>query len=260
VTVPAASIHTGATVHPRARLEPGVVVGPGAVVEADVEIGAGSQVLAGSVLHAGARIGARCRIGPYAVVGGIPGDSHFRGEPSLAVLEDEVVLREFVTVHRATGEGAETRVGSGCLVLSYAHVSHNSQVGRQVVLTNAAQLGGHSRIGAFAVIGSGALIHQFCRVGEYAMFGAASAANMDTLPFAMARGNPARHYRLNRVGLKRNGIDGERYAVLEQALRAFRHRDRDRLDALAEVSDDVKRMVEFAAGSTRGIARFAGGG
>lgn len=256
----ATTIDPRASVHQDALLADGVVVGSGVVIEADVEVGEGTKVLAGSVLHAGTRIGARCRVGPYAIVAGPPMDSHYRGEPTLAVIEDDVTLREFVTVHRATGEDAETRVGSGALVMSYVHVSHNCLVGPQAVLTSAAQLGGHSDIGHHAVVGSAALVHQFCRVGEYAMFGAASAGNMDTLPFTMARGNPARHYRLNRVGLQRNGIAGERYAALEQAVRAFRRRDRQRLDALAEVSADVRRMVEFAAASTRGVARFAGGG
>ena len=260
MTVPNAAVHPNATVHPDARLASGVVVGPGVVIEADVEVGEGTEVLPGTVLHAGARLGARCRVGPYAVVAGLPMDHHFHGEPTLAVVEDEVIIREFVTVHRATGEGAETRIGTGSLVMSYVHVSHNTRIDHHAIMTAGAQLGGHGHIGHHAVVGGGALLHQFCRVGEYAMFGAASAGNMDTLPYTMARGNPARHYGLNRVGLQRNGIEGERYAALERAVRAFRRRDREALDALAEVSDDVRRMLEFAAGSERGVARFAGGG
>jgi UDP-N-acetylglucosamine acyltransferase len=247
-------------VHPGARLAPGVRVGPGAVVEGDVEIGQGTEVLAGTVIHDGSRIGAHCQLGPYAVIGGLPMDSHFDGEPSLVVIEDGVSVREFVTVNRATGEGARTTVGAGSLLMSYAHVSHNSRIGQGCVLTTAVQLGGHSEIGDHAVLGSNALIHQFCRVGEYAMFGAASAGNMDVLPFTMARGNPARHYRLNRVGLQRHGFDGERYRALEQAVRAMRHHDRARLDELALGSPDVRRLLAFADASKRGVARFVGGG
>ena len=72
----------------------------------------------------------------------------------------------------------------------------------------------------------------------------------------MARGNPARHYRLNRVGLTRRGVTGERYARLEHALRALRHRDRVQLGELALESDDVRLMLEFCAASRRGVARF----
>lgn len=259
MAVAAPAVHPTAHVHPGARLAAGVVIGPGVVVEADVEVGEDSQVLAGSVLHDGSRIGARCRLGPYAVVAGLPMDSHFKGEPSRAVVEDDVTVREFVTIHRATGEGAETRVGAGTLLMSYAHVSHNTRVGRACVLTTVAQLGGHSEVGDHAVLGSSALIHQFGRVGAYAMVGGATAANMDVLPFTMARGDPVRHFRLNRVGLLRNGFEGERYHVLEQAVRAFRQHDRTRLDELAEISSDVRLLVEFAATTKRGVARFVGG-
>ncbi|MFO7544950.1 MAG: acyl-ACP--UDP-N-acetylglucosamine O-acyltransferase [Trueperaceae bacterium] len=256
VTPTGARIASGAVVHPRARLAADVVVEHGVVIEDDVEVGPGTRLLVGSVVHAGARIGATCRVGPYAVIGGEPMDTRFRGEPSTAVLEDAVIVREFATVHRATGEGEETRVGSGTLVMSYAHVSHNTRVGAGCVLTTAVQLGGHSRIGDRAVLGSAALVHQFCRVGAYAMLGGASAANTDVLPFAMARGNPARHYRLNAVGLKRNGFDPERYRALERALRLLRLRELDALEEMARQNEDARTLLTFLQTSKRGVARF----
>lgn len=259
MSAPPPRIHPSAVVDAGAALAPGVVVGPHAVLEADVEVGAGSEILAGTVLHGGSRVGARCRLGPYAVVAGTPMDSHFGGEPSLAVVEDEVVLREFVTVHRATGEGAETRVGRGTLVMSYAHVSHNTHVGQGCVLTTVVQLGGHSQVGDRAVLGSNVLVHQFCRIGAYAMVGGGSAVNRDVLPFLLARGSFARHYRLNRVGLLRNGFDADRYRTLEHAVRALRSRDRARLAELAAQSADVRAMQTFLDASPRGVARFAGG-
>ena len=69
-------------------------------------------------------------------------DTAFRGEPSFTVLAERVTLREFVTVHRASGEGNETRIGADTLVMSSAHVSHNVQVGQGCVLTTQVQLGG----------------------------------------------------------------------------------------------------------------------
>lgn len=254
------TISPSASVHPSAVLSDGVVIGPNAVVEAGVSIGAVSEVLAGSVLHAGSVVGERCRLGPYAIIGGEPMDTSFRGEPSSAVLEDDVSVREFATVHRATGEGAETRVGSGTLVMSYVHVSHNVKVGRGCVLTTSVQLGGHCEIGDHAVIGSSSVLHQFCRIGAYAMYGAASASNMDVLPFSLARGNPARHYRLNSVGLKRHGFEGERYRAIEQALRLVRSRDLDDLEALAAQSEEARLMLDFVRTTKRGVLRFVKAG
>ncbi|MEX2535401.1 MAG: acyl-ACP--UDP-N-acetylglucosamine O-acyltransferase [Trueperaceae bacterium] len=252
------SVDPSAVVSPAARLAEDVEIGPFAVIEADVTVGSGTRILPGTVLHSGSRVGEGCRLGPYAVVAGDPMDSAFKGEPSLAILGDHVTLREFATVHRATGEGEATRVGDHSLVMTYAHVSHNVQVGAHCVLTTAVQLGGHSEVGERVVFGSNAIIHQYCRIGSYAMFGAGSAGNMDIMPFLMARGNPARHFRLNRVGLQRNGIEGERYRVLELAVLALRRADRETFDALAVSSDDVRSIAHFIANSKRGVARFQG--
>lgn len=251
-----ATVHPTASVARSAQLGDGCVVGPFAVLEDGVQLGEGAVVAAGSILHTGSRVGAGCRLGPYAVVGGEPMDTAFRGEPSFAVLEEGVTLREFTTVHRASGEGQETRIGAGTLVMSYAHISHNARVGRACVLTTQVQLGGHTQVGDYAVLGSTTILHQHCRVGPYAMFGAGSGANRDILPYSMARGNPARHYRLNRVGLLRRGVTGERYHHLERALRALRRRDWAHLDELAQLSDEVRQLLEFKMSSTRGLASF----
>ncbi len=254
------SVAAGSVIAAGAVLADGVSVGPGVVVESDVRVGHGTRLLAGTVVHSGTTIGSSCAVGPYAVIGGEPMDTAFRGEPSGVVVEDGVTVREFVTIHRATGEGALTRVGAGTLLMSYVHVSHNTVVEGRCVLTTAVQLGGHSHVGYRANVGSSSLLHQFCRVGPYAMFGAASAANQDVLPFAMARGNPAKHYRLNGVGLKRAGIDGERYAGIELALRAVRRRDTARLEELAAENADARLVLDFMQTSRRGVARFVGSG
>ena len=257
---PGTTVAHGAYVAAGAVLGEGVAVGPNVVVEAGVRVGAGTRLLPGTVLRRGVELGRRCVVGPYAVLGGEPMDTSFAGEDSRVVVEDEVEVREFVTVHRATGEGAVTRVGAGALLMSYAHVSHNCDVGAGAVITTCVQLGGHAQVGERANLGSGSLLHQFCRVGPYAMFGAASAANQDVLPFAMARGNPARHYRLNAVGLRRAGFAGERYRRLEEVMRALRRRDVPALEALAEASEDARLVLDFVRTSRRGWARFVTGG
>lgn len=251
-------VDSAAHVDPRAELAQGVEVRPGAVIEGGVRVGPGTIVDVGTILHAGTVVGARCRLGPYAVVGGRPMDGAFGEEPSGVELGDDVELREFATVHRATGEGVRTRIGARTLVMAYVHVSHNGDVGEGCVLTNGVQLGGHVTIGDDAVVGAASLVHQHCRIGRGAMFGAGSGTNRDVLPFTMARGSPARHFRLNRIGLVRRGVLGERYTALERALRAFRQRDDDAIDELAALHEDVALMRAFVASSRRGVARFLG--
>ncbi len=249
-------IHPTAFIHPDAQLAENVTVHPFVVIEADVVVGAGTELKAGTVLHSGTRVGADCKVGPYAVLGGVPMDTRFKGEESFVVLEDRVDVREFVSIHRATGAGEQTRVGAGTLVMTSGHIAHNVTVGKECTITTAVQVGGHCQIGNYVVIGAASLMHQFCRIGDYAMFGAGSGINQDILPFSMARGAPASHYKLNKIGLERRGITGERYTFLEKAIRAFRRKEWERLNELAAQSDDVKLMLEFKQSSERGLCPF----
>ncbi|MCA9837009.1 MAG: acyl-ACP--UDP-N-acetylglucosamine O-acyltransferase [Trueperaceae bacterium] len=249
-------IHPSALIHPEARLANSVKVGPLVVIEADVEVGENSILETGTILYSGSRIGKNCKLGPYAIVGGTPMDSHYAGETSYAVLEDNVELREFVTVHKATGGGAETRIGEGSMIMTYTHITHNCRVGKGVTLVTSVQLGGHCEVGDYAFVGSTTIMHQFCRIGAYAVTGGGTASNQDILPFSMVYGMPAKHLRLNKVGLERRGFSKERYRYLEKAIRAFRRRDWALLEQLAQESEDVQKILDFKNSSQRGICGF----
>jgi UDP-N-acetylglucosamine acyltransferase len=251
-------IHPSAIIHPSAMVADDVIIEAFVVIEERVMVGQGSKLKTGTVLRSGTRVGANCTLGPYVVVGGEPMDTRFKGEESLAVLEDNVTLCEFATVHRATGEGHETRIGANTLGMCYVHVSHNAKVGQHAILTNSTQLAGHTEVGDYAVLGAGVMLHQFCRIGAYSIIAATTASNQDILPYSMAYGNPAQHYRLNKVGLQRRGIAGERYKRLEKAIRAFRRKEWEILNELAEQSDDVKEMLAFKESSKRGLCAFVG--
>ncbi len=253
-------IHPSAVIARTAELSDGVAVGPFAVLEDGVAIGPDAVIEMGAVLRSGTRVGAGARIGPYAVIGSPPMDARFRGEPSFVAIGARTDVREHATIHRATGEGATTHIGADVLVMTGAHVSHNAVVADGAVLTTHVQLGGHVEIGAGAVLGAGVMMHQWTRVGRWAMVGATSAANTDLLPFALARGNPARHYRLNAVGLRRHGVPQTTTSAIQSALRCLRRRDRDALAALAAATPEVAELVAFVDASQRGVARFVTGG
>ena len=258
--MPEPRVHASAVIARTAELSDGVVVGPFAVIEDGVQVGPDAVVEVGALLRRGTRIGVGARIGPYVVLGSSPMDAHFRGEASFVAIGARADLREHVTVHRATGEGATTRIGADVLIMAGAHVSHNAVVDDGAVLTTQVQLGGHVEIGAGAVLGAAVMMHQWTRVGRWAMVGATSAANADLLPFALARGNPARHYRLNAVGLRRRGVPATTTTALQAALRCLRRRDRDGLAELAAGTPEVAELVAFVESSQRGVARFVTGG
>ena len=83
------------------------------------------------------------------------------------------------------------------------------------------------------------------------------AVRKDVMPYTMVAGDPARHYRLNTVGLRRSGIAGERYKVLEKAFREIRSGNRT-LQGLAETEEIQQLKQWLAADSKRGLTGFLG--
>ena len=77
---------------------------------------------------------------------------------------------------------------------------------------------------------------------------------MDVIPFTLIGGRPARHYRLNTVGLRRAGITGERYNVLSSAFRLLRAKQS--LDALEETEELKQLKAWLAIKSKRGTHGF----
>jgi UDP-N-acetylglucosamine acyltransferase len=246
--------HPSAIIHSGAELADDVEVGPYAIIEDQVSIGAGTVIAAHAVIHSHARIGARNRIHAHAVIADTPQDFSYAGEDTWVEIGDDNTIREGVTVHRSTDLDVPTRVGSRCFLMAYAHVAHGCQVGDGVILTNNVMLGGHVEVGAGAIIGGGTAVHQFCRIGEATMVAGVAGVLKDILPFSMAKGAPALHYRLNTIGLKRAGVSGPRYRALERAFRALRE---GAAPDFSESTEELLRLEEWLAhASKRGLAGF----
>ena len=254
-------IHGSAVVAATARLGTGVCVGPFAVIEDDVEVGDGSVIGPHAVIRQYTRMGVNNTVDAGAVIGGLPQHLAFDGAETWVVIGDGNTFREGVTINRAFEPAATTEVGSDCFFMTSAHVGHDCRVGDNVILTNGAVLGGHATIGRNAVLGGYAAVHQFLHVGAFCMVAACTALRKDALPFTMIGGAPVRHYRLNTLGLRRNGITGDRYRALEQAFRALRQGDRT-LDDLPDTAE-IAALREALAGRSKygcyGFARGAAG-
>lgn len=249
-------IHATAIVSAQARLAPGVRVGPFAVIHDHVEIGADTTIGPHCVVHDYVRMGAGNRVHAHAVIGDLPQDVSF--DPSVETwvdIGDANTLREGVIIHRATTPGEATRLGSNGYMMAYTHLGHDCNVGDKVIITINTVVGGHVEIGDNAVIGGTVAVHQFCRIGRFAMVAGFIAVRKDVLPYTMIAGDPARHYRLNSVGLRRSGIKGDRYRTLEQAYRAVKSGDKV-LQGIAG-SEEVEHLRKWlAVDSRRGLSGF----
>jgi UDP-N-acetylglucosamine acyltransferase len=244
-------IHPTACIDEGARLAADVQVGPFAVIEADVELGAGCVVGPHCVIRRWVRMGERNTLAAHVVLGEPPQHLQYDGAETWLVIGDDNVIREGATINRAYEPGAATRVGNRCYLMGYTHIAHDCVVGDDVIMTNYAGIAGHTVLGNRVILGGGCVVHQWARIGDMAMISGHTGLRKDVLPFTMVGGWPARHYRLNAVGLRRQGVSGDRYRTLERACRAVRAGD----DIPGELhSPEVSVLRAFLdAPSKRGI-------
>ena len=255
-------IHPTAVIHAGACLHASVWVGPYAVIEDGVELGEHTVIGALAIVRRGTVIGRNCQIDSHAVVGGLPQDVHFDPRtPSGVRLGDRVVVREGVTIHRATREGACTEVGDGVFLMANCHIAHDCTVGEHAIIANNVMLAGFVTIGPHAFLGGGAALHQHIRIGESAMISGLSRISRDVPPFSMLAERDEL-IGLNLVGLKRRGFSRETIQAIKAAYRGVCGEPgnlRERAAAYrlrrSAVDEAEARFLEFFVGGKRGFVQ-----
>lgn len=254
-------IHPTAIVDPKAQLDSGVTVEPYAVIDADTQIGAGSVIGAHARIANGARLGTNVRIYDGAAISNPPQDLKYAGEPTELYVGDRTVVRECATLNRGTIASGKTVVGADCLIMAYAHVAHDNELGHHVILANAVQLGGHVHLGDWAIVGGGTVIHQFCMVGPHVMIGGGFRVTQDIVPFVTTGGYPLKTLSINRIGLERRGFSPEQIAAITRAFRTIFRSGLNMSQALEKLktegphTPETALMIEYASRSERGIIR-----
>ena len=212
-------IHPTAVINPNAQLHPTVQVGAYAVIGENVKVGPQTTIGAHAVLEGPLEIGSRNKIYPGAVIGMEPQDLKYNGEFSWVNIGDDNLIREYVTINRATGAGEETRIGNGNLLMAYVHVGHNCLIEDSVVIANSVALAGHVYIESRARLSGVLGVHQFVHIGNMAMVGGMARIDRDVPPYMLVEGNPSRIRSLNLVGLKRSGMNAQDFQLLKKAFR-----------------------------------------
>lgn len=253
-------IHPTAIIAPGARLSAGVTVGAYSVIGPEVSLGAGCQVGHHVVLEGKVFIGERARIGHGSVIGAPPQDLKYReGTPSGVRIGEDSVVREYVTVHRATREHGWTQIGRHCLVMSMSHIAHDCTIGDHVVIINYAGLTGHVEVEDWATVGGLSGIHPFARIGTYAYIGGCSKVMQDVPPAVIADGVPATARAVNVIGLRRAGVGAEARRQLQAAFRILYRSGLVPRSAVQRIRAElppgslVIRLAEFVEASRLGI-------
>jgi UDP-N-acetylglucosamine acyltransferase len=248
-----AVIENGAQIHDDAQIGPYVVIGP------NVKIGQGTIVGAHVVIEGHTTIGDNCCIYVGATIGLAPQDLKYKDEPTGVIIGNNVTIREYVTIHRATGIGF-TEIGDDCFLMTYVHIAHNCKLGKGVILANSTCLAGHVDVGDYVVMSGYCIFHQFVRVGRMAMIGGMTGTRVDLPPYTLCDGRPASVRGVNVIGLRRQKIDKDIRAAVKQAYKLIYRSNLNISQALARIEEEIepygeiKEIIAFYKNTKRGIA------
>ncbi len=230
-------------------------------VEDDVVIGDNVEIGSCALIADGARIGNNVKIFHGASIGTVPQDLKFEGEQTTVEIGDGTVVREFVTLNRATNHSKRTIIGKNCFIMAYAHVAHDCRIGDNVILANGIQMGGHVEIGDWVIVGGLVAIHQFVKIGMHAMIGGGFRVVKDVPPFILAGSVPLRFEGINLVGLRRRGFTHEQIRNISDTYDLLYKSGLNVSDAVLEIENqmkdnsEAKSITDFIKESKRGIIR-----
>jgi UDP-N-acetylglucosamine acyltransferase len=162
------------------------------------------------VISEHAQIGISNYFGPYVVVGpgvtigdcnrfeshisiGAPAEcwNYFTSHGSV-LIRDWNIVREFVTIN--SGTKGLTYMGSHCVFLRGSHLSHDTQVEDNCVVSCSVLIGGESVIMTHSNLGLGSILHQKSVVGSYSFIGMGGIVTKKSIiePGKKYVGNPVR--------------------------------------------------------------------
>ena len=245
-------IHPTALVDPKAELAASVEVGPYCIVGPGAILHEGVRLVSHVVIEGLTEIGTETAVHSFALLGGAPQHTAYKGEATRLVIGARNIVREHVTMHTGTVfGGGVTQVGSDGFYMVGAHVAHDCILGDRVTMVNGSGLAGHVQIGDYVIIGGLAGVHQHVRIGRHAIVGAGALVVRDVIPFGSVWGNHAHLEGLNLIGLKRRGFPRETINDMRAAYRmlfADEGAFQERLEDVARVftaSPEVCEIVDF---------------
>jgi len=247
-----AEIHPSAVVEDGARIADDVRIGAHCLISAGAVIGRGS-VLANNVTVSGVvTIGERNRIFPNCVIGAEPQDVSYRGTATRVEIGHDNVIREGVTINRASEkEEGVTSVGDGNFLMAACHVAHDCRIGDQVIIANGTLLGGHVRVHSRASLSGLVAVHHWATIGGWSFVAGLSRVLHDVPPFMLCEGSPARPRCINVVALRRGGLAQAVVEAISEAHRLLYRAKvgvepaREILRSQAMLVPQVQELLEF---------------
>ena len=249
-----------ASIDSRAEIDDDVEIGPYCVIGPKVRIARGTRLENNVTLMGDVTIGAFNHIYPNAVIGGEPQDITYRGSDTKVVIGDHNIIRECVTINRASEkEEGITRVGEHNFLMACCHVAHDCQVGNHIIIANNTLLAGHVHVHDHASLSGAVAVHHFATIGGYSFVAGLSAIRHDVPPYMLVEGYPGRPRCINAVGLKRNNFSPQVIQALSEAHRLlFRSKVGlenawEILRANGQLVPQVNHLLSFIQGQHEGL-------
>lgn len=254
-----ALIHPTAVIEPGARIADDVQIGPHCVISSLAEIGRGTVLANNVTLMGDVRVGERNRIFPNCVIGAEPQDLSYQGTRTRVVIGDDNIIREGVTINRATEkEDGETSIGNANFLMACSHVAHDCRIGDHVIIANGTLLGGHVRVHSHASISGAVAVHHWATIGSWSFVAGLSRVLHDVPPFMLCEGMPARPRCINVVALKRGGFGQEAIGAITETHRLL-YRAKVGIKSAAEILQSqgmllppVVQLLEFLSNQQDG--------
>ena len=222
-------------VDPRAKIAEDVEIGPFCVIGPHVTIGEGTRLENSVTLKGNVALGRYNHIHTGVVIGGEPQDVGYQGTPTRVCIGDHNVIRESVTINRATEkEDGTTAVGNHCYIMAGVHIAHDCKVGDHVVMANGSLLAGHVHVHDHASLSGVVAVHHYATIGSYSFTSGISRVLHDVPPYMLVEGLPTRPRCINIVALKRNRFAPEVINSLADAHRLL-YRAKVGLDHAREI-------------------------
>lgn len=256
-------IHPTAQVHPEARIDSGAEIGPFCTIGPHVKVGKGTRLISHVCLEGWTEIGQDNTIFPFTVLGAIPQDLKYKGEPTKLIIGNKNTIRESVTMNLGTVQGGGvTQIGDDNLVMAYTHLGHDCRIANHCIIANYGGFAGHVILDDYVNIAGMTGISQFVRIGAYAYVAGQSGVERDVPPYCIAIGSrPCSLKGANIVGLRRRGIPADTIQKINEAIKLWMRPDVQKEQCLLEIEsqygeyDEIKRFISFIRASEIGVVR-----
>jgi UDP-N-acetylglucosamine acyltransferase len=254
-------IHQLTNIHPKAQIGKDTHIDAFVTIEEDVIIGEGCWIASNVTIMNGARIGNNVKIFPGAVISAVPQDLKYKGENTAAIVGDNTIIRECVTINRGTIASMKSEVGKNCLLMAYVHIAHDCIVGNNCILANCATLAGHIIIDDYAIIGGMSAVHQFVNIGSHVMISGGSLVRKDVPPFVKAAREPLSYVGINSIGLNRRGFSEESISTIHEVYRILFQQNKNIARGVEQIKEQIPQSAErdtilaFIEKSERGIMK-----